>query len=133
MPDRYTLRLHTALASNTGGPYTATWDRAVVPSPGTIRNVWAVAQSLSSNARQNTVNIFNQADGPAAGSNTATTVLVDPITLANNLNSVAGTVSEAGNYVDAGDILELRTYADTAGSLPSFIGLTATVEIERTQ
>ena len=132
MPDRYALTLTTALASNTGGPYTATWDRAVVTSPGTIRSVWAVARSLASNARQNTVDIFNQADAPSAGSNTATSVLTSPITLANNLNSVEGTVSQSGNYVDAGDILELRTDAGTSGGLPSFVGLTATVEIERT-
>ena len=132
MPDRYALTLTTALASNTGGPYTATWDRAVVTSPGTIRSVWAVAKSLASNARQNTVNIYNQADGPSAGSNTATSVLQTPITLANDLNSVEGTISQAGAYVDAGDILELRTDAGTSGGLPSFVGLTATVEIERT-
>ena len=132
MPDRYVLPLRTALASNTGGPYTATWDRVVVPSAGTIRNVWAVATSLSSNGRQNTVDIYNQADAPAAGSNTGSSVLVSPITLSNDRDAASGTVSQAGNYVDAGDVLELRTYADTSGATPSFIGLTATVEIERT-
>lgn len=131
MPDRYVLTLHTALASNTGGPYTATWDRAVVPATGTIRSAYAVARSLASNARTNSVDIYYQSDAPAAGSNTATTVLVDPITLANNLDAASGTISQAGARVTAGGMLELRTYADNVGSQPAFIGLTATVEIER--
>lgn len=131
MPDRYVLTPRAALASNTGGPFTAIWDRVVVPSAGTIRTVWAVAASLASNARQNTVSIYRQTDAPAAGSNTATTVLVSPITLSNNLDGVAGTVSDAGSRVAAGDVLELRTYADTLGSQPAFTGLTASIEIER--
>lgn len=131
MPDRYVLTLHTALASNTGGPYTATWDRAVVPVTGTIRTVRAVATALSSNARENTVDIFNQPDAPSAGSNTATTVLVSPITLSNDLAGAAGTIRDSGKRVDAGDILQLRTYADTTAATPAFTGLSATVEIER--
>jgi hypothetical protein len=131
VPDRYVLTPRTALASNTGGPFTAIWDRVVVPSAGTIRTVWAVAASLTSNARQNTVDVYNQGDAPAAGSNTATSVLVSPITLSNDLDSAEGTISEAGARVDAGDVLELRTYASTAGAIPSFVGLTASVEIER--
>lgn len=131
MADRYALVLKTALASNTGGPYTAIWDQAVVPSAGTITTAWAVATSLSSNARQNTADVFLQTDAPSAGSNTATTVLVTPITLANNRDSVQGTVRAGNNRVAAGDIVQLRTDAATAGSTPSFVGLTATVEIER--
>ena len=131
MTDRYVLTLHTALASNTGGPYTATWDRVVVPATGTIRNAYAVARSLASNARTNSVDIYVQSDAPAAGSNTATTILVDPITLTNNLDSASGTIRESGARVTAGEMLELRTYADNIGSQPAFIGLTATVEIER--
>lgn len=131
MPDRYALTLHTALASNTGGPYTATWDRAVVPSTGTIRSVRAVATALASNVRVSTVDIFNQPDAPAAGSNTATTILVSPISLLNTLVSVAGSISQAGVRVTAGDTLELRTDAGTLGSQPAFTGLTATVEVER--
>lgn len=130
MPDRYVLRLQTALASNTGGPYTATWDQAVVTSAGTIRTAWGVATALASNARQNTIDIYKQGDAPAAGSNTGTTVLVSPITLSNNRDSVQGTISQAGARVAAGDILQLRTDAGTAGSTPSFTGLTASVEIE---
>jgi hypothetical protein len=90
VPDRYVLRLSAALASNTGGPYVTTWDRSVVPDTGTIKRVWAGATSLTSNARQNTVDIFYQSDAPAAGSNTAVTVLTGPITLVNNLDAVEG-------------------------------------------
>lgn len=131
MPDRYVLPLRTALASNTGGPYTATWDRAVVPATGTIRSVWAVARSLASNGFTNKVDVYAQADAPAAGSNTATTVLVDPITLVNDNDAVAGTVRQSGARVTAGDQLHLRTYAGNAGSQPAFLDLSASVEIER--
>lgn len=131
MPDRYALRLHTALASNTGGPYVTTWDEAVVPQTGTIRAARAVARSLASNARQNTIDIYKQSDAPSAGSNNASTVLVNPITLVNNRASAAGTISQAGARVSAGDTLQLRTYADNVGSQPAFLGLEATIEIER--
>lgn len=135
MPDRYALTLQTAWASNTGGPFTATWDRKVVPATGTIRAAWAVAASLASNARQNTVDLYNQATAVATGvtaaSNTATSILSTPITLPFSGVSVAGTISEAGVRVDAGDVLELRTYADNLGAQPAFTNLTATVEIER--
>lgn len=131
MADRYVLQLRASLASNTGGPYTATWDRAVVPVSGTIRNVEAVASALASNARRNTVDIYVQSDAPAAGSNTGTTVLVSPITLVNNNDSVSGTIRESGARVSRGNQLHLRTDSATAGSTPSFIGLTASVEIER--
>jgi hypothetical protein len=131
VPDRYSLQLQTALASNTGGPYTATWDRAVVPATGTIRAVRAVATSLASNARQNTVDIFIQPDSPAAGSNTATTVLVSPITLSNDLAGGTGTIRASNPRVTAGDVLQLRTYADTVAATPAFVGLSAVVEIER--
>lgn len=131
MPDRYVLPLKTALASNTGGPYTATWDRAVVPATGTIRSAWAVAQSLASNSHTNRVDIYYQPDAPSAGSNTATTVLTDPITLVNDSDAVAGTISQAGARVTAGGQLQLRTYSGNIGSQPSFLALSATIEIER--
>ena len=131
MPDRYVLTLATALASNTSGPFTATWDRAVVPSTGTLRRAWAVATSITSNTTQNTVDVFAQTDAPAAGSNTATTVLVSPITLVNNRDAVEGTIRHSGARVIAGDVLELRTNMSNAGSQPGFLGLTATIEVER--
>ena len=131
MPDRLVYTLRTAIASNTGGPFTATWDRAPVTSAGTIRSVVAVAPTISSNARENTVDVYLQSDAPAAGSNTATTVLVSPITLSNNSASATGTIRASNARVAAGDHLQLRTYADTTGAIQSFSNLSATVEIER--
>ena len=131
MPDRMTYQLRVAVASNTGGPFVTAWDRTVVTSPGTIRAVYAVAQSLTSNGRQNTVDVYRQADAPSVGSNTAETVLVDPITLANNNDAAGGSIRAGNPRVAAGDQLQLRTYADTVGHTPAFTNLTATVEVER--
>jgi len=131
VPDRYVLKLQTAVASNTGGPYTTTWDRAVVPSTGTIRSAWVAAPSVTSNVRVSTVDIYLQPDAPAAGSNTAATVLVAPITIVNDNDAVQGTIRAANPRVTAGDQLQLRTDAGTLGAQPAFTNLTATVEIER--
>ena len=131
MTDRYVLPLRTALASNTGGPYTHAWDRVPVPTDGTLRSAWATARSIASNTIQNKVDIYYQSDAPSAGSNTATTVLTSPITLVNNRDSVEGTISQAGQRVSAGGVLELRTYSGTTAATPSFLDLAATVEIER--
>ncbi len=131
MPDRYLISLATAVASNTGGPYVTTWDRAVVPSAGTIRAAWAVSPSVASNARTSSVDIYYQADAPAAGSNTATSILVSPIVLVNDNDAVAGTISQAGARVAAGGQLQLRTYGDNLGAQPVFQALRATIEIER--
>ena len=131
MPDRYPLTLQTALASNTNGPYTATWARAVVPEAGTLRSAWAVASSIASNTIQSAVDIFLQPDAPAAGSNTATTILVTPITLVNNNDAVEGTIRAGNARVAAGEQLQLRTNAGTVAATPAFTGLTATVLIER--
>jgi len=131
VPDRYVLKLQTAVASNTGGPYTTTWDRAVVPSTGTIRSAWVAAPSVTSNARVSTVDIYLQPDAPAAGSNTATTVLVAPVTIVNDNDAVEGTIRASNPRVTAGDQLQLRTDAGTLGAQPAFTNLTATVEIER--
>lgn len=132
MPDRYTLPLRTAFASNTGGPFTHAWDRVIVPATGTVRTVWAVAVSLASNARTNSVDIYRQTDSPAAGSNSATSILTSPITLVNDRDVESGIPSQPGSLVTAGDVLELRTYADTTAATPAFQNLTASVEIERT-
>lgn len=132
MPDRYTLELETAVASNTGGPYTHAWDRVIVPATGVVRTVSAVALSITSNTITNSVDIYRQTDAPAAGSNTATSILTSPITLLNNRDVVFGVLSEPGSLVTAGDVLELRTYAKNSGSQPAFQNLGATVEIERT-
>lgn len=131
MPDRYALTLRSAVASNTGGPFVTAWDRVVVTSAGTIRVAFAVAQSLTSNGRQNTVDIYRQGDAPSVGSNTAATILVDPITLTNNNDAATSSIRAGNDRVAAGDQLQLRTYADTGGPTAAFTNLTATVEIER--
>jgi len=131
MPDRYTINLGTAVASNTGGPYTAVWDRAVVPATGTLRSAWAVSPSVASNARQSTVDIYYQSDAPSAGSNTGSTVLVSPITLVNDSDAAEGTISQAGARVTAGGLLQLRTDAGNIGAQPAFLNLRATIEVER--
>ena len=131
MPDRYALHLTAALASNTGGPYTAVWDEQLVSEPGTLRSAIASASSLTSNARTNSVDIYLQADAPSVGSNTATTILVTPITLVNNEDAVEGSIRAANARVTVGDRLQLRTYADNLGSQPAFLRLRATILIER--
>lgn len=132
MPDRYTLQLRTAYASNTGGPYTHDWDSVIVPATGVVRTVVAGARSLSSNAIRNSVDVFRQTDAPAAGSNTATSILTSPITLLNDRDVVFGVVTQPGSLLTAGDVLALRTNSQTAGGTRSFADLSATVEIERT-
>lgn len=131
MPDRIVLQLRTAFASNTGGPYTATWDRIVSPVTGSVRSAWAAAQSVTSNAIQSTVDLYRQADAPAAGSNTATSILTGPITIVNDNDAVQGSISEAGVRINAGDQLQLRTNTNNAGAKPAFLNLTASVEVER--
>lgn len=130
MRDRIVLPLRTALASNTGGPFTATWDRVVSPVSGTIREVWAVARSVTSNSTQSTIDIFLQSDAPAAGSNTATTVLVSPITIINDNDAVQGSIREAGARIAAGEQLQLRTNTSNAGAKPAFLDLSATISVE---
>ena len=133
MPDRYTVQLATAWASNTSsGPYQSVWDRKIVPATGVVRTVAATALSLSSNTFKNSVEVFRQTNSPAGGSNTATSILTTPITLANDRVVAFGVASQPGSLVTAGDVLELRTYSDTAGGIRSFSGLSATIEIERT-
>lgn len=131
MPDRYLVQLHTAVASNTGGPYTATWHAAVVPAAGVVRSVTATAQSVTSNARVSTVDIYRQADSPAAGSNTATSILASPMSLLLDRKAAYGSIADSGYTLAAGDVLQLRTSTDNAGAKPAFANLTATIEIER--
>ncbi len=118
MPEQVAYSLGTAITSNTGGPFTHTWDRAPVASAGTIRSVVAVSPSITSNARYNQVDVYKQTDAPSVGSNTATSVLTQPLTLLNNNDAVVGTVSEAGARVAVGDQLQLRTYMDNVASIP---------------
>jgi len=131
VPERVVYTLRTAVASNTGGPYVTIWDRVPVSSAGYVRSVVAVSSSITSNARQNTVEVFRQPDAPAFGSNTAATVLTDPITLINNNDAVTGSIRAGNDRLAAGDQLQLRTDAGNAGSQPSFGDLAVTVEVER--
>lgn len=130
MPDRIVLQLRTAVASNTGGPYTATWDSVVSPVTGTIRSAYAVAQSVTSNTTQSAVDVFLQLNAPAAGSNTATTILVAPITLVNDKAAVAGSIAHPAR-ITAGDSLQLRTNTGNAAAKPAFVTLSVDVEVER--
>ena len=54
-------------------------------------------------------------DAPAAGSNTATSILTSPITLLNDRDVVFGVVTQPGSLLTAGDVLALRTNSQTAG------------------
>lgn len=130
MPDRIALTLATAFASNTGGPFTGIWARVVSPVAGTIRSVTAAAQSVTSNTIVSTVDIYKQADGPAAGSNTATSVLTGVISIINDNLAASGTIRESGARLAIGDQLQLRTNSQNAGSKPAFQNLTATVIVE---
>lgn len=134
MPDRYTVQLKTAWASNAGtGPYQTAWDRsAPIPEAGVVRTVGVSTLAVSSNSFKNSVDIFRQPANPAGGSNTATSILTSPVTVTGDRVVVWGVPSQPGSLINAGDVLELRTYSDTVGGIRSFSGLTATVEIERT-
>ena len=139
MPDRLVLQLRTAVASNTGGPYTATWDRAVVPATGTIRSASAHAVSVTSNARKSSVDIYLEtgyvvadgADGSSASSNSATSVLVTPLEFSYDDESISGTIRQGNKRVARGDVLQLRTDSGNVAAKPAFTNLTASVEIER--
>ena len=130
MPDRFVYTLRTAIASNTGGPFTATWDRVPVAAAGTIRSVVAVSPSITSNARYNQVDVYYQSDAPALGSNTATSVLTTPINLLNTNDAAVGIVSQAGARIAEGGQLQLRTYSDNLGSGPAFTNLSVSVLVE---
>lgn len=130
MPDRYSLTLGTAVASNTG-PFQTTWARVAVPETGTARTVWAVANSITSNARQVRVDVYYQADAPSAGSNTATSILTTPITLVNNNDAVQGSVSEAGARLTAGGQLQLRADAGDTAAAGRIHDLAVTIVVER--
>jgi hypothetical protein len=139
VPDRLVLQLRTAVASNTGGPYTATWDRAVVPATGTIRSATVHATSVTSNARKSSVDIYIEtgyvaadgADGTSPSSNTAVPILVTPLALTYDDESMSGTIRERNKRVRAGDVLQLRTDSGNIAAKPAFTNLSASVEIER--
>lgn len=127
--DFVTARLYTASASNTGQAYIGSWDTWVSPVAGTIAGAIANAQSLTSSGRVNSVDIYLQPSGVSGASNSATSVLVAPLSLASNNNAVSGLVRASNQRVAVGDLLQLRTDTGAAGSL-GFTGLSATVLIK---
>lgn len=127
--DHVSVKLFTAVASNTGQAYIGAWDSYVVAEPGSLFAAVAVAQSLSSNTRLNAVDIFLQPSGASAASNTSTSILTAPISLVGNNTSVAGTIRASNQRVATGDILQLKTDTAALGSL-GFVNLYATVLIK---
>jgi len=130
VPDRFVYTLRTAIASNTGGPFTAIWDRVPVAAAGTIRSVVAVSPAIASNVRYNQVDVYYQSDAPSVGSNTATSVLTTPINLLNTNDAIVGVVSQAGARIAEGGQLQLRTYSDNLGAQPAFTSLAVSVLVE---
>lgn len=130
MPDRYVLSFPRTSSVASNFDYTTVHQRVVVTANGTIRAAYAHAQSVTSNATfPSKVDIYRQTSSPSLGSNTATTVLVDPITIPLTLSSAAGTIRASNARVNAGDMLELRTSVNaTNGELTNVGG---SVEIER--
>lgn len=132
MPVDHTLyRLSAAVASNTAGAqnFITAWDTAVVAEAGTILGAMIVAQSITSNTTVQQADIYRQASGVSGASNTSTSILTAPISLASNANAATGVISQAGARVAAGDLLQLKTNErnSTGGGL---FGLTATVRIQ---
>ena len=76
------------------------------------------------------IDFYYQADAPALGSNTATSVLVAPINLLNTNDAAVGIVSQAGARIAEGGQLQLRTYSDNLGSGPAFTNLSVSVLVE---
>jgi hypothetical protein len=127
--DHVSVKLVAAVASNTGQAYIGAWDSYVVAEPGTLFAATAVAQSLTSSGRVNTVDIFLQPSGVSGASNSATSVLTAPIALASNNNAASGAIRASNQRVAVGDILQLKTDSGAAGSL-AFGNLSATVLIK---
>jgi len=75
------------------------------------------------------VDFYRQTSAPALGSNTATTILVAPITVPLDLSSAGGTIRASNDRVAAGDMLELRTSVNASNG--ELINVGGTVEIER--
>ena len=130
MPDRIALSFPRTASVASNFDYTTVHQRVVSPETGTLRAAYAFASTVTSNATfPSRVDIYRQPSAPALGSNTATTVLVSPITIPTNLTSAAGTIRASNARVSKGDLLELRTSVNaTDGELTSVGG---TVELER--
>jgi len=130
MPDRYTVTFPRTASVASNFEYTTVHQRVVVPETGTIRAAYAFASTVTSNATfPSKVDFYRQTSAPALGSNTATTILVNPITIPLNLSSAAGTIRAANDRVNAGDMLELRTSVNASDG--QLIDVGGTVEIEK--
>jgi hypothetical protein len=131
MPHDFTVaKLQSSLTSNTSQAWIGVWDSYLVPAAGVVRNVYATATSLTSNARVNTVDVFRQPSGTAAASNSATSILVAPISLGSNAVSTQGFPSQLGQRLNAGDVLQLKADSGTTGGQNAFGTLTVSVSIE---
>lgn len=130
MPDRYTLTFPRTASVASNFDFTTVHERVVVPETGTVRDAWAFATAVTSNSVfPSRVDFFRQPSAPALGSNSATTILVNPITIPTTLTSAQGTIRAGNDRVTAGDLLELRTSVNaTTGELT---GVGGTIEIER--
>ncbi len=130
MPDRTLVTFPRTASVASNFAYTTTHQRVVVTEAGTIRSAYAFATSVTSNGTfPSKVDFYRQPSGPALGSNTATTILVEPITIPTDLSSAAGTIRASNARVAAGDMLELRTsVAPTVGQL---IDVGGSISIER--
>ena len=126
--DHVSIKLFVAVASNAGQAYANALDSYVVAEPGTMFAAVAVAQSLASSGRLNSVDIFLQPSGVSAASNSSASILVSPISLVGNNTSVAGSIRASNQRVAVGDILQLK--ADSGQNSQSFVGLSATVLVK---
>ena len=126
--DHVSIKLYASVASNAGQAYANALDSYVVAEAGSIFAAYAVAQSLTSAARLNSVEIHLQPSGVSAASNSSTSILTAPISLVGNNTSVAGSIRHSNQRVAAGDILQLK--ADSGNNAAGFLGLAATVLIK---
>ena len=130
MPDRYVITFPRTASVASNFEYTTTHQRAVVNEAGTIRSAYAFATSVTSNGTfPSRVDFYLQPSAPALGSNTATTVLVSPITVPLDLSSAGGTIRASNHRVAAGDMLELRTSVNASNG--ELINVGGTIEVER--
>ena len=130
MPDRLALSFPRTASVASNFAYTTVHQQVVVPVTGTLRDAWAFASAVTSNATQpSRVDFYLQSSAPSVGSNSATTVLVSPITVPNDLASAQGTIRAANDRVTAGDMLELRTSVNADDGELTNVG--GTIEIER--
>ena len=130
MPDRLALSFPRTASVASNFAYTTVHQQVVVPVTGTLRDAWAFASSVTSNATHpSRVDFYRQPSAPSLGSNTGTTILVSPITVPTDLTAAQGTIRAANDRVTAGDLLELRTSVNASNGELTNVG--GTIEIER--